>query len=248
MRRGCRSRISISIAIGSPAELDELGFAEAAADGVVLVEWPERAGDRLPADAIVVELTQLGDGRLARISDGRGDGKAASARSPSATFSTARVGRPRIGHISAGDASARTYETVQRDGSAPAILMNSPPLVLGPPVRGGKAYAEIAHTARSVSAFVAIDRLLHAHGFAVPEIFAAGSRPRLPADREPGLRGFPRAKTARRSPSAMRPRPRCSPTCTAGAWPREAEVAAGHDACHPALRSRGDHDRGGPAA
>ena len=71
-----------------------------------------------------------------------------------------------------GDASARTYETVQRDGSA-LILMNAPPLVLGPPVRGGKAYAEIAHTARSVSAFVAIDRLLHSAGFAVPEIFAS---------------------------------------------------------------------------
>ncbi len=50
--------------------------------------------------------------------------------------------------------------------------MNAPPLVLGPPVRGGKAYAEIAHTARSVAAFVAIDRLLRAQGFAVPEIFA----------------------------------------------------------------------------
>ena len=64
--------------VGSPAELDELGFSDAAADGVVLIEWPERAGDRLPADAIVVELTQLGDGRVARIPDRRGDGKGAA--------------------------------------------------------------------------------------------------------------------------------------------------------------------------
>ena len=36
--------------------------------------------------------------------------------------------------------------------------MNSPRLVLGPPVRDGKPYAVIAHTAQSVAAFVAIDR------------------------------------------------------------------------------------------
>jgi aminoglycoside/choline kinase family phosphotransferase len=39
-------------------------------------------------------------------------------------------------------------------------------------VRDGKPYAEIAHTAQSVSAFVAIDRALKAGGMAVPEIFA----------------------------------------------------------------------------
>ena len=78
--------------LGSPAELDELGFDEAAADGVALVEWPERAGDRLPADAIVVELTQLGDGRLARISGRRRQWRGCSARSPSATSSTLRAG------------------------------------------------------------------------------------------------------------------------------------------------------------
>jgi aminoglycoside/choline kinase family phosphotransferase len=50
--------------------------------------------------------------------------------------------------------------------------MNSPPLVLGPPVRGDKAYAEIAHTARTVSAFVAVDRLLHDAGFGAPQIYA----------------------------------------------------------------------------
>ena len=55
--------------------------------------------------------------------------------------------------------------------------MNSPPLVLGPPVRDGKPYAEIAHTAQRSSAFVAIDRLLREAGFAVPGDLCAGSRP-----------------------------------------------------------------------
>jgi aminoglycoside/choline kinase family phosphotransferase len=44
--------------------------------------------------------------------------------------------------------------------------------VLGPPVRDGKPYAVIAHTAQSVAAFVAIGRALAAGGVAVPEIFA----------------------------------------------------------------------------
>ena len=51
--------------------------------------------------------------------------------------------------------------------------MNSPRLVLGPPVRDGKPYAEIAHTAQSVAAFVAIDRaLLAGTASSVPEIHA----------------------------------------------------------------------------
>jgi N-acetylmuramate 1-kinase len=157
--------------IGSPAELDELGFAEAAAEGVVLVEWPEKAGDRLPAEAIVVALTELGDGRLARISANAATAKLE--RSLAARDFLDAAGWPAAHRTYlAGDASARAYETVSREGFAPAILMNSPPLVLGPPVRGDKAYAEIAHTARSVSAFVAIDRLLRKAGFAVPEIHA----------------------------------------------------------------------------
>jgi tRNA threonylcarbamoyl adenosine modification protein YjeE len=37
-------------------ELDELGLDEALEDGAALIEWPERAGDRLPADALLVAL------------------------------------------------------------------------------------------------------------------------------------------------------------------------------------------------
>lgn len=34
--------------IDSPDELEELGWDDALADGIVLVEWPDRAGDLLP--------------------------------------------------------------------------------------------------------------------------------------------------------------------------------------------------------
>jgi tRNA threonylcarbamoyl adenosine modification protein YjeE len=157
--------------LGSPAELDELGMTEAA-DGVTLIEWPERAGGRLPAGAIEIALAQHGDGRLARISaPDRALGR--FERTFAARDFLERSGwRGARRTYLAGDASARSYETVDLPGRASVILMNSPPLVLGPPVRGGKAYAEIAHTARSVSAFVAIDRLLRSAGFAAPEIHA----------------------------------------------------------------------------
>jgi tRNA threonylcarbamoyladenosine biosynthesis protein TsaE len=50
-------------------ELEELGLDEAVEDGAVLIEWPERAPRRLPAEALHVELRVLGeDARSARLS------------------------------------------------------------------------------------------------------------------------------------------------------------------------------------
>ena len=48
-------------------ELVEIGFDDARLDGAVLVEWPERAGDRLPADRLDVALAIAGAGRRATI-------------------------------------------------------------------------------------------------------------------------------------------------------------------------------------
>ena len=42
-------------------EMEELGFDDALADGAVLVEWPERAPESLPLDALHVRL-KLQDG------------------------------------------------------------------------------------------------------------------------------------------------------------------------------------------
>ncbi|MCF4167652.1 tRNA (adenosine(37)-N6)-threonylcarbamoyltransferase complex ATPase subunit type 1 TsaE [Zavarzinia compransoris] len=49
--------------IESPSDLDEIGFEAALDDGIVLVEWPERAGPRLPADRLDVTLTLGPEGR-----------------------------------------------------------------------------------------------------------------------------------------------------------------------------------------
>jgi tRNA threonylcarbamoyladenosine biosynthesis protein TsaE len=51
-----------------PAELDDLGLADALAAGAVaLVEWPEQAAGRLPAADLEVRLEVAGTGRLARL-------------------------------------------------------------------------------------------------------------------------------------------------------------------------------------
>lgn len=44
-----------------PEEVLELGWDEALADGICLVEWPEKAGDFLPPSAIQIKFTTLPD-------------------------------------------------------------------------------------------------------------------------------------------------------------------------------------------
>ncbi|KAA3449010.1 tRNA (adenosine(37)-N6)-threonylcarbamoyltransferase complex ATPase subunit type 1 TsaE [Mesorhizobium sp. SARCC-RB16n] len=158
--------------LSSAAELDELGFDEALAQGAALIEWPERADGYLPKTTVLIELVQHGEGRLARLSgQGATFDRVARSLAMRGFLESAGWGQARRRHF-IGDASARSYEIVSLPGEAPRVLMNSPRLVLGPPVRDGKPYAVIAHTAQSVSAFVAIDRALLAAGVAVPRIDA----------------------------------------------------------------------------
>jgi len=53
--------------LADPAEVWELGWEEAVAGGIVLVEWPERLGSLLPARRIdaLLEITGPGSRRLA---------------------------------------------------------------------------------------------------------------------------------------------------------------------------------------
>jgi tRNA threonylcarbamoyl adenosine modification protein YjeE len=50
------------------SELDELGIDDALDEGAALIEWPERAGGRLPPDALNVALKTDAGGRHARVS------------------------------------------------------------------------------------------------------------------------------------------------------------------------------------
>jgi tRNA threonylcarbamoyl adenosine modification protein YjeE len=158
--------------LGDPGELDELGFDEMLADGAALIEWPERAGERLPAATVQVELVHEGEGRSALIS-GTGPLLERVARSLAMRAFLESAGWGDAARRAfTGDASARGYEIVTLGEEAPRVLMNSPPLAMGPPVRDGKPYAEIAHTARTVAAFSAIDRELAGKGVSVPDIHA----------------------------------------------------------------------------
>ncbi len=55
--------------LAAGAELDELGFDDAAGGGIALVEWPERAAGRFDG-ALSITLTPSGTGRIATLAGG----------------------------------------------------------------------------------------------------------------------------------------------------------------------------------
>jgi tRNA threonylcarbamoyl adenosine modification protein YjeE len=153
-------------------EVDELGLDEALEDGAVVIEWPERAESALLAPSLKVTLLNDGDGRKALI-----EGEAAALTRLQRSLAIRKF-LAREGFATAerryllGDASARGYETVTTGEGRPLILMNSPYNPGGPVLRDGKTYMQIAHLSQSVTAFVALDRLLTSRGFTVPKIYA----------------------------------------------------------------------------
>jgi len=48
-------------------EIIELGIEDAFETSIVLIEWPDRLGDNVPADALHINLSSLGEGRTAKI-------------------------------------------------------------------------------------------------------------------------------------------------------------------------------------
>ena len=162
--------------LSDPGELLELGFDEAREEGVVLVEWPERAGGLIGDDAIRVRLDEEGEGRIADIA-GPPEALARLERSLAIrdfVEKTEWAGGRRAFLL--GDASTRAYETVVTEGKTRVILMNAPQRPDGPPVRDGRPYSQIAHLAENVKPFVGIDRVLRGQGIAAPEIFAQDIR------------------------------------------------------------------------
>ena len=162
--------------LSSPDEMAELGLDDLSDDTVVLVEWPERALDYLPANRIDIAFTlapQLGiEHRDVHVTG----------------FGTMMPRVERIGALRRflhqagcamaerrrmqGDASTRVYERIRRDDQV-AILMNSPRRADGPAVRDGKPYSAIAHLAEDVRSFVAMSGGLRDLGFSAPAIYEA---------------------------------------------------------------------------
>lgn len=157
--------------LGDPEELDELGVDEVQGEGVLLIEWPERAGERLKAN-ISINLQEAAEGREAKIT-AREDTSQRLAHSFAIREFLHESGRPgAVRRFLLGDASIRAYETIQTEGREPAILMDAPPRLDEPLVRDGKPYSQIARLAQSVSAFVGIATGLRTNGFSAPQIYA----------------------------------------------------------------------------
>ena len=156
--------------ISDPRELDELGLEEALAEGAVLVEWPDKAGSELPSDAIHIHLSEDGDGRQVSVNAPQEAldriGRTMAIREFLDMSGFALAGR----RFLLGDASARVYETIYPLDCDPILLMNAPRREIGPVIRDGKRYAQLARSAEDIRPFFAIRDFLDRSGFRVPDI------------------------------------------------------------------------------
>jgi tRNA threonylcarbamoyl adenosine modification protein YjeE len=163
--------------VRSPEELDDIGLIEDLDRIVTLVEWPDRAGARLPAGRrldIVLEVDPDNPetGRIATLSGGvLWRQRLAIALATRRMLDEAGWGEAKREFMQ-GDASSRAYERVTRADGEKAVLMISPPRPDGPAIRQGKPYSAIAHLAETVDAFVAMDRGLASLGYSAPAILA----------------------------------------------------------------------------
>jgi tRNA threonylcarbamoyl adenosine modification protein YjeE len=153
--------------LSRPEEALELGIEDAFAEGIVLIEWPERLGALLPAHRLEVRLDVAADGdsRKVEITGASWNDRlrvlGLSDRDATIDAWLTNVGWSGARRTAlAGDASFRRYWRII-DGARHAVLMDAPPdkLDLGP--------------------FLAIDAHLRGLGYSSPELFAA--------DRDVGL-------------------------------------------------------------
>ncbi len=156
-------------------EAAELGFEDAARDGAVIVEWPERAAGLLPEARIEVVLAETRDVNVRRVTlrglGGAGDRVARLAGVVAFLDRQVDWSDARITYLQ-GDASTRSYARLSHDGRT-ALLMDALRQPDGPPVRGGKPYSQIAHLAEDmVPAFAAIAGPLRTAGLSAPKILA----------------------------------------------------------------------------
>ncbi|MFV0297438.1 MAG: tRNA (adenosine(37)-N6)-threonylcarbamoyltransferase complex ATPase subunit type 1 TsaE [Hyphomicrobiaceae bacterium] len=162
--------------LSGPDDLEEVGFHDALANGVTLVEWPDRAEDALPGNRLDISLQPGANSDLRDIViEAHGPQAAGLERLDCIHSFLAAASLP--GSIDAisylqGDASARAYARI-RSGATTFVLMDSPPVPDGPPIHDGLPYSRIAHLAEDVRPFIAIGHALENAGLAVPHIHEA---------------------------------------------------------------------------
>jgi N-acetylmuramate 1-kinase len=148
-------------------EIDEIGLDEALASGAALIEWPDRAGSRLPKDRLDIAFQIAGEGRHATIS-GSEEWMARLARSRAVRAFLDRSGwaTAKRRHLQ-GDASTRAYERIRKAGQT-SILMDWPSAGAAPVLD-----RRVVFRAADVRAFIAVDDALRGLGLSAPEIYAA---------------------------------------------------------------------------
>lgn len=158
-----------------PEELDELGLDDLLETGAALIEWPEKAEDLLPHEALWIQITQPSeDEQKRRFRFQSGDAawpqrirQTLAARSFLKSNRLATAQRQYL----AGDASLRSFETVAI-GDETAVLMRWPFQgdEVPPAVR---TYMQSVHLAQDCRSVAAIGSQLRRNGFRAPGIIAA---------------------------------------------------------------------------
>jgi tRNA threonylcarbamoyl adenosine modification protein YjeE len=156
--------------LGDASELDELGFDEALANGICLVEWPELADNLLPQARISLKLEHDGSGRRATISAPDAQMKRIRRVLAIRDFLDRHGYKNARRRFLTGDASTRAYETVVTAKDETLILMDWPRPPEGPAVMDGKPYPKVVHLALDPYPFVAVGEYLLRIGLVAPKI------------------------------------------------------------------------------
>jgi N-acetylmuramate 1-kinase len=159
-----------------PIELDNIGWEEAIAGAIAVVEWPERVAASLPTDRLEVNIRfDAVRGPEFRVLELRGFGtmgkRLARALGVGALLKRSGWSEARREFLQ-GDASIRAYERLTKVDGTTAILMISPPRPDGPIVRYGKPYAAIARLSPDIRAYIAMTGGLRGLGYSAPELIA----------------------------------------------------------------------------
>lgn len=159
--------------LGDPREADELGVQEALETGIIIAEWPERLGDDIPVEHLEIRLEDCGEETVRQVSlSGHAGWAVRLDRFRNMLAFTDRAGWCEADNIHVtGDASTRSYVRLI-SGDRTTLLMDSPKMPDGPPIRDGKPYSQIAHLAEDVRPFVAVSHALREAGLAAPRILA----------------------------------------------------------------------------
>ncbi len=172
-------------------ETDELGLDDAISDGIVLIEWPDRAPHVCGEQHMTISLELGGAENTRNISllatSGWHDRLERMAALAAFTDSHIEAG-DRIAYLQ-GDASVRRYGVIHGQGGR-RILMDSPAQPDGPPVEDDKSYSRIAHLAENLMPFVAVGTELGEAGLCVPAVHACNLDDGFAIIEHLGARGY----------------------------------------------------------